>query len=85
MRCMDKSILFGYNKRMGMEVTTIGKGDNEQVCVSLDIPSVFTYQIPEIQKYTDSQTALNPDISKINSQQLSLNEVRNKRKSKVNT
>ena len=85
MNCMSKTMLFGYNKRMGMEVTTIGKGDNEQVCVSLDIPSVFTYQIPEIQKCSESQTALDPDISKINSQQLPLNEVRNRRKSKINT
>ena len=57
-QCIDENALSGFNKRMGMQNTTI----NGQTCVSLDVGSVFSTNKEEVTTYTEAQVILNPDI-----------------------
>lgn len=68
----------GYNKKLGMSVTTIAgpSGATTLTCVSLDIESAFSTKKPEVQFFQESQAFLYPNIPEILLQRKPINELR---------
>lgn len=66
-KCIDNSVLAGYNKRIGMSVTIIAgpSGASNLTCVSLDIESDFSIKKPEIQTFQEINAQLSPNIAEI--------------------
>lgn len=69
-QCIDSNVLSGYNKRMGMSITNV----NNQVCVQMDVGSVFSTYKQEVDQYTESQAQLVPDTMQVMLKQQPYNE-----------